>query len=265
MTSDAPVLFHKHDEHIGVITLNRPDNRNSMTSELLDSFHERVQQARTEKSLRCVVITGKGRCFSAGADLRSQVQRDDLDRPLEPHERSYAMYRPFLSVLDIEVPTIGALNGHTVGGGFGLSLVCDMRVANKEAKFGANFARLGFSSGMAISYILPKLVGIPKATELLFTGRLFSGEEAADMGIVNYALPPEDVLPKALELAKEVAHSAPLAVRDIKKLFYENLDFNPRAAAMTEAVAQARTIDTDDAKEGMAALLEKRQPVFKGR
>jgi enoyl-CoA hydratase len=265
MASDAPVLFHKQDEHIGVITLNRPDNRNSMTSELLDSFHERVQQARSEKELRCVVITGKGRCFSAGADLRSQVQRDDLDRSLEPHERSFAMYRPFLSVLDIEVPTIGALNGHTVGGGFGLSLVCDMRVANKEAKYGANFARLGFSSGMAISYILPKLIGIPKATELLFTGRLFSGQEAADMGIVNYALPPEEVLPKAMELATEIAQSAPLAVRDIKKLFYKNLDFNPRAAAMTEAVAQARTIDTDDAREGMAALLEKRQPLFKGR
>jgi len=265
MATEAPVLFHKEGEHIGVITLNRPDNRNSMTSELLDSFKERVQQAREEKDLRCVVITGKGRCFSAGADLRSQVQREDLDRPLEPHERSYAMYIPFLSVLDIEVPTIGALNGHTVGGGFGLSLVCDIRVANMTSKYGANFARLGFSSGMAISYILPKLVGIPKAAELLFTGRLFSGMEAHEMGIVNYAVQPEEVLPKAMDLANEIAASAPLAVREIKRLFYANLDFNPRAAAMTEAVAQAQTIDTQDAKEGMAALLEKRMPVFKNR
>ena len=265
MATEAPVLFHKEGEHIGVITLNRPDNRNSMTSELLDGFKERVQEAREEKDLRCVVITGKGRCFSAGADLRAQVQREDLERELEPHERSYAMYIPFLSVLDIEVPTIGALNGHTVGGGFGLSLVCDIRVANADAKFGANFARLGFSSGMAISYILPKLIGMPKAAELLFTGRLFSGDEAYDMGIVNYAVQADEVMPKAMTLAQEIAGSAPLAVREIKRLFYANLNFDPRAAAMSEAIAQAETITTEDAQEGMAALLEKRAPVFKNR
>ncbi len=265
MATDAPVLFHKEGNHIGVITLNRPDNRNSMTSELLDGFHERVQEAREDNELRCVIITGKGRCFSAGADLRSQVQREDLERPLEPHERSYAMYIPFLSVLDIEVPTIAALNGHTVGGGFGLSLVCDMRIANADAKIGANFARLGFSSGMAISYILPKLVGIPKAAELLFSGRLFSGTEAYELGIANYAVAAEEVMPKAMALAQEISGSAPMAVKEIKRLFYANLGFNPRAAAMTEAVAQAATIETEDAKEGMAALLEKRAPVFRNR
>ena len=265
MTQETPVLFHKEGDHIGVITLNRPDNRNSMTSELLDCFQERVAEARDDSDLRCVIITGKGRCFSAGADFRSQVQRDDLETQLEPHERSYAMYTPFLSVLDIEVPTIGALNGHTVGGGFGLSLVCDLRVANADAKYGANFARLGFSSGMAISYILPRLVGMPRAAELLFTGRLFSGREALRLGIVNYAVAANEVGSKSLEIAQEIASAAPMAVREIKRLLYANQGFHPRAAAMTEAVAQAATIDTEDAKEGMAALLEKRSPIFRNR
>jgi enoyl-CoA hydratase/carnithine racemase len=264
MATDAPVLFHLEGKHIGVLTLNRPDNRNSMTSDLLDAFVETTGRIRSQKDLRCVIITGKGRCFSAGADLRAQVQREDTGRKLETHERSYAMYVPFLSVLDIEVPTIAALNGHAVGGGFGLSLVCDIRVANESAKVGANFSRLGFSSGMAVSYILPRLVGISKAAELLFTGRLISGEEAERIGLVSYALPAQEVFPKALEIATEIAQSAPLAVRKMKKLFFEGLDFRPRPAAMAEAFAQAETIATADAKEGMAALLEKREPKFTG-
>ena len=157
MTSDA-VLYHRAD-HIGVITLNRPDNRNSMTAELLDAFAQASEQARVDADARCVVITGTGSCFSAGADFKSQIQREEVRR--QPHERSYAMYEPFLSVLDIEVPVIGALQGHTVGGGFGLSLVCDIRIGNREAKYGANFARLGLAPGMSISYLLPRLIGCP--------------------------------------------------------------------------------------------------------
>ena len=130
-----PAVIYEVQDRIGVITLNRPDNRNSMTPELLNAFHDATREATADPDARCIVITGKGRCFSAGADLRSQVQRDDLDRPLEPHERSYAMYRPFLSVLDIEVPTIGALNGHTVGGGFGLSR-CSLSLEEREHPIG---------------------------------------------------------------------------------------------------------------------------------
>src|SRR5690606_16807219 len=101
-------------------------------------------------------------------------------RKLQPHERSYAMYEPFLSVLDIEVPVIAALNGHAVGGGFGLALVCDLRIAAREARYGANFARLGLHAGMAISYLLPRIIGPVRAAELLFTGRLIDGREAEE-------------------------------------------------------------------------------------
>lgn len=265
MSEEPAVLFHLEGEHIGVITLNRPDNRNSMTSDLLDAFKAVVTDARRQRNLRCIIITGRGRCFSAGADLRAQVQREDPTGTLTPADKSYAMYVPFLSVLDLEVPTIAALNGHTVGGGFGLSLVCDIRVAAEGAKYGANFARLGFCSGMAVSYIFPRIIGASKAAELLFTGRLFSGTEGQEMGYASYALPTEDVFPKALALAEEIAASGPQAVRDMKKLLYQGLNFQPRAAAMAEAVLQAEAILSEDAKEGMAALLEKRTPQFKDR
>jgi enoyl-CoA hydratase/carnithine racemase len=175
------------------------------------------------------------------------------------------MYQPFLSVLGIEVPTIGALNGHAIGGGLGLALVCDLRVANADAKYGANFTRLGLHPGMATTYILPRLVGLPKAAELLLTGRIIEGAEAAELGLANYAVPADQVLDKAWELAREVASCAPVAVRMTKRSLYEHTDYDAVTAAYHEAQLQSRTIETEDQREGIAALLEKRKPVFRGR
>jgi len=260
-----PAVRYESRDRIGVITLARPDNRNSMTPELLGAFGEAIDDALADRAARVVVITGEGRCFSAGADLRSNVQVDGSARPLRPHERSFAMYEPFLRVLELEVPVIGALNGHAVGGGFGLALLCDLRYGNREAKYGANFARLGFHSGLGISYVLPRIVGAAHAADLLFTGRLVLGDEARAMGLLSAATAPADVLPTALARASEVAGAAPYAVRTMKKSLRRFLGWDVRAAAWDEAFAQAESLATEDAVEGMAALLEKRDPVFVGR
>lgn len=257
--SDA--VLYERDGEVGVITLNRPDNRNSMTPELLDRFAEIVVEVRRDLP-RCVVITGRGSCFSAGADFNSVTQRTGEGRP--PHEASYQMYTPFLSVLDIEVPVIAALNGHAVGGGFGLALVCDIRVANRGAKIGANFTRLGIHPGLAVSYILPRLIGVSRAAELLFAGRLILGDEAARIGLVSEAVEAGEVFERARALAAEIAAAAPLAVRMTKRSLYDSLDWRPKEAAFREAFAQAVTLETEDAVEGIRALLEKREPDFKG-
>jgi enoyl-CoA hydratase/carnithine racemase len=246
-----------------VLTLDRPDNRNSMTPELLAAFAAAVAEARADADARCVVITGTGRCFSAGADFRSAVQRTEASRL--PHERSYAMYAPFLSVLDLEVPVIAALNGHAVGGGFGLALLCDLRVAAAEGRYGANFVRLGLHPGMAITYLLPRLIGAAAAAELLFTGRLVDGAEALRLGLASRVVPAVDVLPVALELAREIAQNAPLAVRLTKQSLRRSLEWDPRSAARHEALLQAETLDTEDAEHGIAALLRKQPPTFNGR
>jgi enoyl-CoA hydratase/carnithine racemase len=246
---------------IGVITLNRPDNRNSMTPELLDAFSRASAAARADDALRCVVVTGSGSCFSSGADFKATLQRDGGT----PSERSYAMYEPFLSLLELEVPVIGALNGHAVGGGFGLALVCDLRIGAVDAKYGANFVRLGLAPGLAISYLLPRLVGVARANELLLTGRLVDGRTAEALGILNAAVPADEVLPQAMALAREIAEAAPLAVRATKAAIRRGLGLAPREAARAEAFAQAESLATDDAREGIAALLAKRRPVFTGR
>lgn len=258
----APVLLELRGS-VAVLTLNRPDNRNSMTPELLDAFASAVQRLRHLDGVRCAVVTGKGGCFSAGADFRSVVQRGGDGRV--SGEKSLAMYTPFLSVLDVEVPVIGALQGHAVGGGFGLALACDLRVAHRGSRYGANFARIGLHSGMGISDLLPRLIGVPRALEMLLSGKLVSGSTGAEWGLFNHAVEADEVLPKTMALAEEIAQAAPIAVRLIKQAVYANLGWNPRQAARREAFEQAATLATEDCREGVAALLEKRPPQFRGR
>jgi enoyl-CoA hydratase/carnithine racemase len=260
--SDA-VRYERQDDDLGVITLARPDNRNSMTPELLDAFAEASAAAKADRQVRCLVVTGTGSCFSSGADFKSTLQREGDGRA--PHEKSYAMYEPFLSLLDIEVPIVGALNGHAVGGGFGLALVCDLRIGAREAKYGANFAKLGLTPGMSISYLLPRLVGMARASELLLTGRLVNGDEGERIGLLNRAVPAADVMPEALALARTIAANAPFAVRETKRAIRRGLALEVREAARAEAHVQAASITMDDAREGIAALLEKRAPKFTGR
>jgi len=259
---EKAVLYEAADQ-VGLITLNRPDHRNAMTPELLDAFSEAIERAKAEPRNRCLVITGTGKCFSAGADLRSSMQRSDLGKP--SREASFAMYEPFLKVLDVEVPVIAAMNGHTVGGGFGLALLADIRVANVDAKYGVNFARLGIHSGLGISYLLPRLVGAAYASELLFTGRLIRGSEALRIGLVTHAEEADEVLPTAMQLARAIAGSAPQAVRQMKASIRRGLRWEIREAALEEAALQAASLETEDAKEGVAAILEKREPEFVGK
>ena len=260
----ASAVLYEVADRVATITLNRPDNRNSMTPDVLEGLAAAVSSARADAEVRCVVVTGKGKSFCAGADFKSRAPRDGGSEAA-PHERAYRTYEPFLSILDLEVPTIAAMQGHAVGGGLGLGVVCDLRVANREARYGANFVRLGLHPGMATTYLLPRLMGVPRAVEFLLTGRIVSGEEAAQAGLVHYAVAGDDVLPRAQELAREIASAAPLAVRWTKRSIYEGLGWDPRTAARREAHVQSRTIEMQDAREGISALLARRDPEFHGR
>jgi len=259
--AEAPVLYDVK-ENIATITINRPDNRNSMDNETMAAFRETIQKVKTDRSLRCVIVTGSGRSFCAGADFKNRM--GDPEETL-PNYVTQNIYAPFLEVLEIKPPTIAAMNGHAIGGGFGLALVCDIRVAAINAKYGANFAKLGLHTGMSVSYMLPRIIGLPTANELLFTGRLIDGKQSKEIGLVNYAVDASEVYDKAWELAKEIASCAPVAVQMIKRSVYRGLEWRPAEAAEFEAHCQSRTSEMADSREGITALLEKRDPVFQGK
>ena len=264
--SDQAVLYEVEDR-VATVTLNRPENRNSMTPDVLSGLSDAMSRVQQDPEVRCVVITGTGKSFCAGADFKSGLPLGDNEEEgqyMAPQERTYRMYGHFLSILDVEVPTIAAMQGHAIGGGLGLAVVCDLRIANEEARYGANFVRLGLHPGMATTYLLPRLMGVTRGIEFLLTGRIVSGAEAAEAGLVNYATPVDQVLPRAQEIAREIAGAAPLAVKWTKRSIYQGLDWDPRRAARHEASEQSRTFETQDSKEGVAALLERRAPDFKG-
>ncbi|MBW2387431.1 MAG: enoyl-CoA hydratase/isomerase family protein [Deltaproteobacteria bacterium] len=234
--TEAAVLYEVEDA-IATVTLNRPDNRNSMTRDVLEGLGDAVRKICDDKSVRCAIITGRGKSFCAGADFKDQPAVDDNAPVLQPHERSYAIYQNFLSLLEIEVPVIAAMQGHAIGGGLGLAVVCDLRVANCDARYGANFVRLGLHPGMSMTYA----------------------------GLVHYAVDRDQVIEKARELAREIAGAAPLAVRWTKRSIYNGLDWNPARAAEHEAHAQSRSMETEDFREGISALLSRREPKFVGK
>ena len=156
------------DGKIAVLTLASP----FMDADAMHRLEKQIETVRQSNIIRCLVIRGTGRSFCAGANFKSEAGAQIGSVDLPAPERSFAMYKPFLSITSLEIPVIAAMNGHAIGGGLGLAIVCDIRVCHASSKYGANFTRLGLHPGMATTYILPRLVGLPKAIELLLTGEL---------------------------------------------------------------------------------------------
>ncbi len=262
-----PAVLLNIEGHVATITLNQPDRLNPMSPELIEDLPGVVAAVRADRDVRAIVITGAGRAFSAGADFRTLmglIQDSGLEGIAGVHAGISKLYAAFLPIDEIEVPVVAAINGHAVGGGLGIALLADIRIVSEDAKLGANFSRLGIHPGLGISHRLIRAVGHEVASELLFTGRLIRGREAAEIGLCRRALPTAEVLPAALELAAEIAASAPLAVRAIKATLRTAGDEDVSSVIQTEAMAQAILSQTADAAEGIQAQMARRTPEFKG-
>jgi enoyl-CoA hydratase len=239
-----------------------------MSPELIEALPDIVEAIRANPDVRAVVVTGAGRAFSAGADFRTLaglIESSGLEGIAGVHAGITGLYAAFLPIAEIEVPVIAAINGHAVGGGLGIALLADIRIISEDAKIGANFSRLGIHPGLGISHRLIRAVGHEAASELLFTGRLIRGREAAQIGLCRRAVPTIEVLSTATALAQEIAESAPLAVRAIKKTLRTAGDEDIESVLQREAMAQAILTQTQDAAEGIQAQMARRTPEFKGR
>jgi enoyl-CoA hydratase len=259
----ADLRVERREGGVVLVTLDLPERRNSMSEAMTESWGRVMAALRADRSVRVVVVTGEGSAFCAGGDL-SWIGAEPGAPVDRLRERMLPFYRTWLSVRDLEVPTIAAVNGAAIGAGMALALACDLRYAAEDARLGMPFTALGMHPGMASTFLVPEVAGLAVAREMLLTGRIVSGAEAASMGLVNRSLPPADVLAHALTVADTVAAAAPVATRLTKAALAVGGPVTFDAALQWEALAQPVTLATEDLQEGLRAQRERRPPRFTG-
>jgi enoyl-CoA hydratase/carnithine racemase len=252
MTANAKNLVTTSiTDHVGVVEMHRPP-ANFFNLELLTELADAVLALDVDDNVRSIVLCSEGKHFCAGADLRG-MDANGLR----------TVYRQALRLFTGRKPIVAAVQGSAVGGGLGLAMAADFRVAAPDARLTANFARLGFHQGFGLSVTLPRAVGQQRALELLYTGRNVSGAEAVLMGLADRA-GGGDPRDEAVELAREIAASGPLALTAIRATMRRDLRSEVAAALDLEAIAQSALLPTSDFAEGVSASIEKRSPVFSG-
>jgi enoyl-CoA hydratase/carnithine racemase len=264
----TPGLVRVADQDAGVVllTLSDPDRRNAMTEEMGAHLSGALTGLAARPEVRVVVLTGAGAAFSGGGDLAMLEEKAARAKSgLDQTASMRRFYDAFLSVVDVPVPVLAAVNGHAVGAGACVALACDLAIVSTTARIGFTFSRLGIHPGMGGSWTLPRLVGPQRAAELLYTGRLVTGEEAVGYGMALEAVPAAEVLPRTLALAARIAASAPQPVRQLKRSLAGAGDRTLAQQLDVEASAQAENYRTADVEEGLRAARERREPTFTGR
>jgi enoyl-CoA hydratase/carnithine racemase len=252
----------ERDNRIGTIWLDRPDRGNAFTSAMQDELHRQLAILDRDDQIRAIVVTGAGRLFSAGADMEPGGSNFAFDDAQHQRARTTMARRP--RPWRMRTPIIGALNGSAVGIGLTFPLQWDIRIVNADAKYGFVFTRRGLTPEQNSLWLLPRLVGLGTAAELLLTGRLFSGTEAHELGIAAQAVPGDQVLTRATEIAGDIAaNTAPASVGATKQLLYEMLSEADRESAFHREWEVFRWMGRqDDSAEGVQSFLSKRSPNF---
>lgn len=258
-----PLLVERHDDGVVVLTLNVAERRNAMTAELTEAWRTTVLALKGDRSVRVVVVQAEGTVFCAGGDLAWIEGDGTQNTPDLLRDKMLRFYQTWLSIRDLEVPVIAAVQGPAVGAGLCIALACDMRFGSTSSSFSAPFAKIGIHPGMAATFLMPEVMGMAMARDLLYTGRSLNAEEALANGIITRVFADDELRAKTLEVARDVAKAAPMAVR----LQKAGLSQGPRSiqdVLQWEAVAQPITMASEDQAEAIAARKAKRPAVFKG-
>ena len=258
-------LIYEQDGPLVILTMNQPEQRNPLSGNTaVPEFLAAIDRIHDDREVRSVIITGNGPSFSAGGNIR------DMKRQASPevsemdirHEYRRGIQRLTLSLFDLEVPVIAAVNGHALGAGLDLACMCDIRIASEKAKFAESFVKLGIVPGDGGAWLLPRIVGMSRAAELAFTGDMIDAQQALAWNLVSRVVPHEELLAAARELAGRITQNASHAVRMAKRLMREAIHARLDAVLELSAVFQAISHKTADHSEAVNAFLEKRTPRF---
>jgi enoyl-CoA hydratase len=265
VTPAPPALLTAHDTATRVLTLtlNRPDRLNAVSFDMYDAIVKAIRAAADDDSVRAIVVTGQGRAFCVGADLKAHAGEE----PTRGDRKRYVRIaqRANRELQRCTRPVIAAVNGHAVGAGMELALSCDLIVVAEEARLRFPELALGTFVGGGVTYTLPRRIGMARASELLLLGDFFTARDALQMGLVNRVVKATEVLEMAQQLAGRVAGRAPLSVRHAKALLHTAHRFGRATALGREERALLACMDTEDWREGVRAFHERREPEYHGR
>ena len=251
------LIFEKKD-NIRIITLNRPERLNAMNFQIAVDLESVIAEIEEDEQARAVILTGAGRAFSAGGDIKDMADPNAKNPPL-------GRYIFFNKVEDVSKPVIAAINGICIGGGLELALCCDFRITSDAAKFGQAEVKLGIMPGGGGTARLPRLIGPGRAKEFLYFGDFIDAQEAYRIGLVNKVVPPEGLMDEAMKWARELAERPPLSLKMIKDCVNIGMQMDLLSAIDYEAKCAKMLFTTEDSVEGTTAFVEKRKPNFKGR
>jgi enoyl-CoA hydratase/carnithine racemase len=262
MSTNDPLLLVEEKQSAVILTLNRPMVMNCLNFDLLYAIRDEIDKLQYRTDIRCVIITGAGeKSFCAGADL---IERATLT-PDEVKKFIITIRNLLTSIQNLPIPVISAVNGVALGGGTEVALASDIRIASENASMGLTEARLAIIPGGGGTQRLPRIIGVAKAKELIFTGRRVDAQEALDIGLVNKVTPPDNLMDACMEMAAMIAQTGPIAVEMAKYAIDKGIETDLATGLAIESNAYRVTIPTEDRIEGLTAFREKRKPVYKGR
>jgi enoyl-CoA hydratase len=255
-------IIYEKNEGVATITLNRPEALNAFTKDVVEEILHALEDVKTDEAVRVVVLTGAGeKAFSAGADIKTMVGMTAL----KAREMSFMGERLCVGLENLEKPVIAAINGYALGGGLEVAMSCDLRIASENAKMGQTEINIGLIPGWGGTQRLTRLVGMTKAKEMVFTGRIIDAKTAEQIGIVNMVVPADKFRETVSQFAKDLASKAPVALKVAKALINKGSDIGLESALALEREGFGVVGSSEDLKEGVSAFAEKRKPVFKGR
>lgn len=256
------VLLEKYEEHIAILTLNRPNAMNAFSSEMLQELNNCIHEIKHSSSVRVVILTANGeKAFCVGADLkeRKQLPQEQVINAVQSIGQTVA------NLETLPQPVLAAINGAAFGGGLELALACDIRLAAKNISLGLTETSLGIIPGAGGTQRLARLIGISKAKELIYTSRRISSEAAKDLGIVDHVVERDNLLASTIELANEMVKNGPLALIQAKKAINQGVEVPLQTGLQIELLAYSSLIQTKDRIEGLQAFEEKRPPKYIGK
>lgn len=248
--------------HVAVVTLNRPERLNAINAQLSRDIAVSMRDIEANGDIRVVVLTGAGRGFCAGADVRGMADRYEGNAPAAVAAEE-GLPGPLMAIRRLPIPVIAAVNGPATGMGFSISLACDIRLASEAARFASIFVKRSYVPDTGASYMLPRLIGPGQAALMAYTGRVVDAEWALKSGIVSEVFPAERLMEEAIAVGTEIAANPPLAIQATKRLLYDNDEL--QAQVDRESAENALMSGTEDRKEAVFSFVEKRAAVFKGR